>query len=151
MLGTVPSVGLQRLTPFGTTADVTVASGGTVIDAASGASVTLPTNAVVPAGGGSAPTTVGVRVTQVAVATDSHLLSGDYTDSTFQPLETFGGVTLSSSVPLNVASGQTLTLNIPVSSRGTAEATANLYRVGGLLVKDIVKRWPLWREGVPAP
>ncbi len=129
VLGSVPSVGLQRLTPFGTTADVTVSSGGTVTDTASSASVTLPANAVVPAGGGAAPTTVGVRVTQIAIATDSHLLSGDYTDDNFEPLETFGGVTLSSSVPLDVASGQTLTLNIPVSSRGTAPATADLYRL----------------------
>ena len=129
VLGTVPSVGLQRLTPFGTTADVTVASGGTVTDTASSASVTAPANAVVAAGGGPAPATVGVRVTQIAVATDSHLLSGDYTDDNSAPLETFGGVTLSSSVPLDVASGQTLTLNIPVSSRGTALAQANLYRL----------------------
>jgi hypothetical protein len=128
VLGTAPSVGLQRLTPFGTTADVTVASGGTVTDTASGAAVTLPPNAVVPAGGGAAPATASVRVTQIAVATDSHLLSGDYTDDTFAPLETFGGVTLSSSVPLDVASGQTLTLSIPVSSRGTAPSTANMYR-----------------------
>jgi hypothetical protein len=127
VLGTVPSVGLQRLTAFGTTADVTVASGGTVTDTASSASVTLPANAVVPAGGGAAPATVGVRVTQIAVATDSHVLSGDYTDDKFAPLETYGGVTLSSSVPLDVASGQTLTLNIPVSSRGTPPATTNLY------------------------
>jgi hypothetical protein len=128
VLGTVPSVGLQRLTPFGTTADVTVASGGTVTETASTAAVTLPSNAVVPTGGGAAPATVGVRVTQIAVATDSHLLSGDYTDDSANPLETFGGVTLSSSVPLDVASGQTLTLSIPVSSRGTTPATANLYR-----------------------
>jgi hypothetical protein len=128
VLGTVPSVGLQRLTSFGTTADVTVASGGTVTDTASTAALTLPPNALVPAGGGAAPTTVGVRVTQIAVATDSHLLSGDYTDDRFGPLETFGGVTVSSSVPVDVVSGQTLTLRIPVSSRGAAPSTANLYR-----------------------
>ena len=128
VLGTVPSVGLQRLTPFGTTADVTVASGGAVTDTASSAAVTLPANAIVPAGGGAAPTIVGVRVTQIAVGTDSHLLSGDYTDDNGDPLETFGGVVLGSSTPVDVASGQTLTLNIPVSSRGTALATANLYR-----------------------
>jgi hypothetical protein len=128
VLGTVPSVGLQRLTPFGTTADVTVASGATVTDTGSRASVILPANAVVAAGGGPAPTTVGVRVTQIAVATGANLLSGDYTDSNSQPLETFGGVTLSASVPLDVASGQTLTLSIPVSTKGTALSTANLYR-----------------------
>jgi hypothetical protein len=128
VLGTVPSVGLQRLTPFGTTADVTVASGGAVTDTASAASVVLPANALVATGGGPAPSTVGVRVTQIAAGTDSHLLSGDYTDSSGAPLETFGGVTLSSSVPVSVASGQTLTLSIPVSTRGAPEATANLYR-----------------------
>jgi Carboxypeptidase regulatory-like domain len=128
VLGTVPSVGLQRLTPFGTTADVTVASGGTVTDVASSAAVTLPANALVPAGGGAAPTTVSVRVTQIAVGTDSHLLSGDYTDDNGDALETFGGVVLGSSTPVDVASGQTLTLNIPVSSRGAAPATASLFR-----------------------
>ncbi len=128
VLGTVPSVGLQRLTPFGTMADVTVTAGGTVTDIASTAAVVLPPNALVAAGGGPAPSTVGVRVTQIAVGTDSHLLSGDYTDLNGEPLETFGGVTLSSSVPVDVASGQTLTLSIPVSSRGVAPATANLYR-----------------------
>jgi hypothetical protein len=67
-------------------------------------------------------------VTQIAVGTDSHLLSGDYTDTNTDPLETFGGVTLGSSVPVDVVSGQTLTLSIPVSSRGVAMATASLYR-----------------------
>jgi hypothetical protein len=129
VLGTVPSVGLQRLTPFGTTVEVTVASGGTVTDTASTAAVALPANALVAAGGGSAPSTVGVRVTQIAVGTDSHLLSGDYTDLNGDPVETFGGVTLSSSAPVDVAGGQTLTLSIPVSSRGAAPATANLYRL----------------------
>jgi hypothetical protein len=129
VLGTVPSVALQRLTPFGTTVDVTVASGGTVTDTASTAAVVLPPNALVAAGGGPAPATVGVRVTQIAVGTDSHLLSGDYTDVNGDAVETFGGVTLSSSVPVDVASGQTLTLSVPVSTRGAAPATANLYRL----------------------
>ncbi len=129
VLGTVPSVGLQRLTSFGTTADVTVATGGTVTDTASSAAVILPANALVAAGGGPAPGTVGVRVTQVAVGTDSHLLSGDYTDVNGDPVETFGGVTLSSSAAVDVASGQAMTLSIPVSSRATAPSTANLYRL----------------------
>ncbi|HEX6703944.1 MAG TPA: purine nucleoside permease [Albitalea sp.] len=33
---------------------------------------------------------------------------------------------------------------------GFGIATKNLAHVGGLLVRDIVARWPLWREGVPA-
>ena len=36
-------------------------------------------------------------------------------------------------------------------SGGFGPATANLYRVGGLLVADIVRNWPQWREGVPPP
>ncbi len=129
VLGTVPSVGLLRLTPFGTTSDVTVASGGTVTDTASTASVTLPANALVAAGGGAAPATVGVRVTQIAVGTDSHLLSGDYSDDSPGPVESFGAVNLGSTVPVEVTSGQELTLGIPVSSRGTAPASASLYRL----------------------
>lgn len=35
------------------------------------------------------------------------------------------------------------------ASGGFAIATANLARVGGALVRDIVARWPAWREGVP--
>lgn len=36
-------------------------------------------------------------------------------------------------------------------SGGFGPATQNLERVGGALVRDIVARWPAWREGVPAP
>lgn len=32
---------------------------------------------------------------------------------------------------------------------GFAPATRNLEKVGGVLVRDIVARWPLWRESVP--
>jgi purine nucleoside permease len=34
---------------------------------------------------------------------------------------------------------------------GFVPATQNLAIVGGALVRDIVARWPQWREGVPAP
>jgi hypothetical protein len=129
VLGTVPSVNLLRMTPYGTTTDITVASGGTVTDTASTAAVTLPANALVAAGGGAAPGTVGVRVTQIATGNDPHLLSGDYTDDSGNVLETFGGAVLGSATPVEVAIGQQLTLRIPVSTRASpAPATANLYR-----------------------
>lgn len=129
VLGTVPSVNLLRLTPYGTTTDITVASGGTVTDTASTASVTLPANALTAVGGGAAPATVGVRVTQIAASNDPHLLSGDYTDSAGNLLETFGGAVLGSTTPVDVAVGQQLTLRIPVSTRSSAApATATLYR-----------------------
>lgn len=35
------------------------------------------------------------------------------------------------------------------ASGGFGPATANLYNVGGLLVRDIVTRWNLWEAGVP--
>jgi len=34
---------------------------------------------------------------------------------------------------------------------GFVPATQNLAIVGGMVVRDIVARWPLWREGVPPP
>ncbi len=36
-------------------------------------------------------------------------------------------------------------------SGGFGPATANLYNVGGLLVRNIVARWAQWEVGVPAP
>jgi hypothetical protein len=129
VLGTVPSVSLLRLTPFGTTSDVTVASGGTVTDTASTAAVTVPANALAAPGGGATPATVGVRVTQIAAGSDPRLLSGDYTDNSGATLETFGGAIVSSAAPVDVAVGQQLTLRIPVSTRSaSAPPTANLYR-----------------------
>jgi hypothetical protein len=126
VLGTVPSVNLLRLTPYGTTTDITVASGGTVTDTASTASVTLPANALVASGGGAAPATVGVRVTQIAASEDPHLLSGDYADDGGNLLETFGGVVLGSTTPVDVSLGQLLTLRIPTSTRSSA-ALANAF------------------------
>jgi purine nucleoside permease len=35
------------------------------------------------------------------------------------------------------------------ASGGFPAATTNLYRVGGLLVADIVANWPAWQKGVP--
>jgi len=129
VLGSVPSVNQLGLTPYGTASDITVAAGGTVTDTASTASVTLPANALVAAGGGPAPAVVGVRVTPIAAGTDPHLLSGDYTDDNGGRLESFGGAILGSSVPVDVAIGQQLTLRIPLSTRSTAPpSTANLYR-----------------------
>ena len=129
VLGTVPAVNQLGLTPYGTASDITVAAGGTVTDTGSTASVTLPADALAAVGGGPAPAVVGVRVTPIAVGSDPHLLSGDYTDDNGGRLESFGGVILGSSVPVDVAIGQQLTLRIPVSTRSTVPPlTASLYR-----------------------
>ncbi len=51
--------------------------------------------------------------------------------------------------------GQTAYASLMASTNGGSggfgTATANLYNVGGLLVQDIVARWPQWQAGVPAP
>jgi hypothetical protein len=128
VLGTVPSVNLLRLTPYGTTSDISVASGGTVTDLATSAAVTVPANGLSAAGGGAAPTTVGVRVTGVTVANDPRLISGDYTDDQGNRLETFGAVTIAANAAVDVTLGESLTLSIARSTRSVAApGTANLY------------------------
>lgn len=47
--------------------------------------------------------------------------------------------------------GQSAHASITAESGGFVPATNNLYRVGGIVVRDIVARWALWREGVPRP
>ncbi len=130
VLGTVPSVNLLRLTPFGTVGSIAVASGGTITDAASGAAATVAANILTaPGGTPPAPDTVNVRVTNVAVGSDSHLLSGDFTDDNGDPVEAYGSVVLTAATAADVASGESLSLRIPVSTRtGTPPASADLYR-----------------------
>lgn len=45
--------------------------------------------------------------------------------------------------------GQTALASVTADSGGFAPAVENLYRAGAPLVGDIVKRWPLWKDGVP--
>jgi hypothetical protein len=165
VLGSVPSVNLLRLTAYGTTADITVASGGTVTDATTSAAITVPVNGLSAAGGGQAPATVGLRVTAIAAATDPHLISGDYTDSQGNRLETFGAVVISASAAVDVTIGQSLSLSIPRSTRSTAAAgSANLYwfdAASGVWVQDgtasgsgstytaAVTRFGQWMVGAP--
>ena len=128
VLGTVPSVSILRLTPYGTTSAVTVASGGTVSDTASGASVVLPAAALLSSGGGAAPTTLDIRVSPVNVGSDSNLLSGDYTDAGSTFVQSFGAVTVTPSIDVDVISGQSLTIRVPVSTRSaTTPASATAY------------------------
>ena len=128
VLGTVPSVSILRLTPYGSTSSLTVASGGTVSDTASGASVAVPAAGLLSSGGGAAPPTLDIRVSPVNVGSDSSLLSGDYTDAGATLLQSFGAVTVTSSIDVDVVSGQSLTLRVPVSTRSaTTPASATAY------------------------
>jgi purine nucleoside permease len=47
--------------------------------------------------------------------------------------------------------GQSALASLMVDSGGFMPAIHNLYNAGAPLVRDIVERWPQWREGVPAP
>jgi purine nucleoside permease len=47
--------------------------------------------------------------------------------------------------------GQSALASLTADSGGFVPATHNLYRVGSLLVRDIVAHWAQWREAVPAP
>lgn len=47
--------------------------------------------------------------------------------------------------------GQSAHASITAESGGFMPATQNLYRVGSVLVNDIVVRWSQWQDGVPAP
>jgi len=47
--------------------------------------------------------------------------------------------------------GQSALASLTADSGGFVPAKHNLYRAGSPLVRDIVARWPQWREGVPAP
>ena len=50
--------------------------------------------------------------------------------------------------------GQTAQASLAASTSGGSggfmPATHNLTRVGGVLVRDILARWTLWRDGVPS-
>ena len=45
--------------------------------------------------------------------------------------------------------GQTALASVTADSGGFEPAVKNLYLAGAPLVGDIVKRWPLWKDGVP--
>jgi hypothetical protein len=165
VLGTVPSVNLLRLTAYGTTGDITVASGGTVTDTTTSAAITVPANGLSAAGGGQPPATVGLRVTAIAVATDPHLISGDYTDDQGNRLETFGAAVIAANAAVDVTLGQSLSISIPRSTRSVAASgTANLYwldAANGVWVQDgtatasgssytaTVTRFGQWMVGAP--
>jgi hypothetical protein len=128
VLGSVPSVSLLRLTPFGATSDITVTAGGTVTDSSTSASVTVPPNALTGIGGAPTPATVSIRLTSIAVGSGARLLSGDYTDDNGGFVESFGGANVTATTAADVATGQELTLRIPLSTRSAAApALATLY------------------------
>jgi Immunoglobulin I-set domain len=126
------------LTPVGTTASVSVATGGVVSVPNSPAQVSLPANALVDFAT-RAPITgaVTVRVTPIDPARDPAAMPGDYlaqpaSGTTPSPIESFGAIKVdirdATGKRVDLAANQTATIRIPVSSRSAdVPATIPLY------------------------
>ena len=113
-----------RLVKVGQTADLAVATGGTVSVAGSSAQVVLPSAAMQRADGAVATGTMRVRVTPIDPATDTQVMPGDFTTlvgATPVPIESFGALNVqiadATGAALNLRSGLTATVRIPVASR----------------------------------
>jgi uncharacterized protein YfaP (DUF2135 family) len=124
----VPSVTLLKLTPQGTSGNLTGPTGGTVVNGSGPGQVTFDANSLVDAGGAVSASGGAVRLTTLDVRSDTFMVSGDYTSSTGEALEAFGAAVLANSASLAIDAAIPASLRIPLSTRITAPpATANLY------------------------
>ncbi|MCW7539056.1 hypothetical protein OOT46_14525 [Aquabacterium sp. A7-Y] len=120
VVAAVPSVTLFKLTPHGTTAAVTTGSASQLTSGAGPASASIPA--------GSLSANASVRLSPVAVGADSFALSGDYTSSTGEPLQSYGAVVLSADPAVTISGTDPVTLRVPVSTKAASNpATANIY------------------------
>lgn len=127
LIADVPSYTLFKLIPHGVAASLDAADGGTVESENATTRIVIPAGAL-QEGGSAASGDVTVRVTAVAMGSDTYLASGDYTDSSGVSLEAFGGVVLTNSRDLTVASGMALEVRVPVSTRAAnAPSSATAY------------------------
>ncbi len=120
-----------RMVRVGATADVPVASGGTVTMAGSTAQVALPADGVQRADGSVPTGAMRVRITPIDPASDSSVMPGDFTtvvSGTASPIESFGALNVrladSAGAALNLRSGQSATVRIPLASRDTNPPTS---------------------------
>ena len=124
-----------RLVRVGATADVGVATGGTVTQAGSTAQVALPAAGVQRADGSVPTGAMRVRMTPIDPASDTSVMPGDFSTlvaSAAVPIESFGALNVQladgAGAPLNLRAGQSATVRIPVASRNTsAPATIPLF------------------------
>ncbi|MCM5678580.1 hypothetical protein M8A51_03430 [Schlegelella sp. S2-27] len=128
VVNAVPSLTVFKLIPYGTTQTIDAAAGGTTQDPASPLRAVVPAGALEDGDGVGATGDVDLRVTRIALGSDSYLLSGDYTDGSANALESFGGAVVSVDQDIQAVAGAQIELRIPVSTRSSASpATANLY------------------------
>ncbi len=124
-----------RMLRVGASADVAVATGGTVTMTGSPAQVVLPANGVQRTDGTVPTGNMRVSITPIDPSSDTSVMPGDFTtvvSSVPAPIESFGalGVTLADSAgaALNLATGRTATIRIPVATRNpTVPATIPLF------------------------
>lgn len=132
VLGFTSSIAAQLL-PVSAVAPVVVAAGGTVSVPASSASLTVAANTLVLSDATPASGSVNLAVTPINTAQNLLSMPGDFTASTGEPIESFGGIAVSgataASAAVDLAAGQTATINIPFASRntGTPPATLTLF------------------------
>lgn len=118
LIAAVPSYTLFKLAEHGLSASLEAANGGTVESEEATTRIVVPAGALQEAGA-AATGEVTVRVTALAMGSDTYLASGDYTDSSGTSLEAFGGVVLTNNRDLTVASGASLDVRVPVSTRSS--------------------------------
>ena len=124
-----------RLVSLAATGNLSASLGGTVLVPGSPAQLTLPANALQAADGSPATGAARVRITPVNAATDTSVLSGDFSSlvsGLAAPIETFGATELqfsdSAGAALSLRSGMLATVRVPVGTRSAnPPATAALY------------------------
>jgi hypothetical protein len=124
-----------RLVSLAVSGNLAAATGGTVAVPGSVGQITLPANALEDSAGTLALGTVRLRMTPVNAATDTTVLSGDFSrlvSGLPSLVETFAAAELQFSTaagaPLVLRAGQLATVRFPVGTRSAAPpATATLY------------------------
>ncbi|MBI3349541.1 MAG: immunoglobulin domain-containing protein [Burkholderiales bacterium] len=125
----------QRLVAAGSAQTFSAAAPGTLRAANSLASVDLPADGFVVAGGSTAATgTLTARLSVIDPARDPAAMPGRYVASTGRAIESFGAVTVdlrdAAGNQLNLKAGATATVRIPLSSRSaTPPATVPLFHL----------------------
>ena len=124
-----------RMVSLAVSGNLNAATGGTVGVPGTAGQISVQANSLQSSSGSLATGSVRLRMTPVNAATDTSVLSGDFSNlvgAFAAPMETFGAAELQfsdgSGNALSLASGQVATLRIPVGTRSASPpAEASLY------------------------
>jgi len=142
-----------RMVSLAVNGNLSAATGGTVAVPGTAGQISLPANALQAANGSLATGSVRLRMTPVNAATDTSVLSGDFSNlvsGLAAPIETFAAAELQfsdgSGNALSLVSGQVATVRFPVGTRSAAPpAAASLY-----VLDSSTGRWVLGGSAVLA-